>query len=80
MAYRRSIRYAAGETLLACGVCGFTYLYPSELVLGDDRTLRCTRTCHRDETEKGHNERRAAWRPPADNEAPAPVGRKPQWR
>ena len=80
MSYKRPVEFADGETLLACTVCGFPYLYPSQLVLADDRKVYCTRTCWLGETVQGHNARRAGWSPPADNDAPAPVGSKPSWR
>lgn len=43
MAYRRPVRYEPGETLIACSICGFPRLYPSELRRLDDRLFYCDR-------------------------------------
>lgn len=79
--YRRPVVFAEGETLIACSVCGFPYLFPSELTYTDEHTFRCNRTCLDDETVTTHNRRRSAWanRPP-DQITPFLTGPKPSFR
>ena len=79
MAYKRALRFEEGQTLFACSICGFPYLFPMEMVHGDDGLFYCTRTCWKGETVTGHNRRRAGWHPPPDNERPPVFGRKPSW-
>lgn len=45
MSYERSPEYHDGQVKMACSVCGFPYVFPSELVRCDDKLLRCKRTC-----------------------------------
>lgn len=81
MSYQRPTTFVEGETLIACGCCGFPYLFPSELVYTDERTFRCKRTCVDPETVTAHNMRRSAWakRTP-DQVVPQLTGPKPSWR
>ena len=80
MAYRRPIKFAEGETLMACSLCGFSYLYPSELRYCDDKLFRCNRTCWDGETPKSWEERSQAARRRVDNDTPPLAGPKPGWR
>jgi hypothetical protein len=80
--YRRPVAFKDGETLIACAVCGFAYLYPSELTYTDEHTFRCNRTCLDEETKLTHDRRRAAWaasRTP-DQISPLLPGTKPSYR
>lgn len=80
--YRRPVTFVEGETLIACSVCGFPYLWPSELAYTDERTFRCYRTCLDDETKLTHERRRAAWAAshPPDQITPFLTGPKPSFR
>ena len=79
--YRRPVAFTGGETLIACSVCGFPYLFPSELAYTDERTFRCLRTCLDDETLLTHNRRRAGYaQRHADQINPLLSGPKPSWR
>lgn len=79
--YRRPVEFTGGETLIACSVCGFPYLFPSEMAYTDERTFRCRRTCLDDETLLTHSRRREnyAHRKP-DQINPLISGNKPSWR
>lgn len=79
--YRRPVAFTGGETLIACSVCGFPYLFPSELAYTDERTFRCRRTCLDEETVLTHNKRRESYshRQP-DQIKPLITGTKPGWR
>jgi hypothetical protein len=79
--YRRPVTYAEGETIIACSICGFPYLFPSEMTYTDERTFRCNRTCLDNETITAHNRRRSGYatRGP-DSTAPLIAGLKPSWR
>jgi hypothetical protein len=81
VSYKRPVRFAEGETLIACSSCGFPYLFPSELTYTDERTFVCNRTCLDDETVTTHNKRLAnAHKRKPDNEVPRLTGGKPSWR
>lgn len=45
MSYERTPDYHEGQTIMACGICGMSYLFPTELTMCDDRIIRCKRTC-----------------------------------
>lgn len=81
MSYARPVRFVGGETLIACSICGFPYLFPSEMTYTDERTFRCNRTCLDDETILSHDRRRAGYakrRP--DRITPLLTGQGPDWR
>ena len=78
MAYKRTPRYEPGQALMACSVCGFTYLFPSELRYCDDRLFRCTRTCL-EETRLAEERKRTASHRRQDNDNPPLIGVKPSW-
>jgi hypothetical protein len=78
MSYRRPIRFAEGEILRACDVCGFPYLYPSELERGSDRLLYCTRTCWMGKTALDQQRESAAFKPSKEQPPPG-FGRVPDW-
>lgn len=79
--YRRPVTFVEGETLIACAVCGFPYLFPSELAYTDERTFRCKRTCLDDETKLTHDKRRAAWAQRKPDQVTPPLnGTTPSWR
>ncbi len=79
--YRRAVAFTEGETLFACSVCGFPYLFPSELTYTAERTFRCKRTCLDNETKLESDQRHAAFMSrPADQTVPLLSGPKPSWR
>ena len=79
--YRRPVAFTGGETLIACSVCGFPYLFPSELAYTDEKTFRCRRTCLDDETKLTHERRRQGYaNRGTDQIAPLLSGPRPSWR
>ena len=77
MSYERSPDYHEGQTKMACGICGFPYLFPSELTLCDDKIIRCKRTCM-EETRLARDRKIAASRDRREV-PPPPFGTKPNW-
>lgn len=80
MSYRRRSRYAEGETLIACSICGFPYLFPSELTYADDKLFYCNRTCWLGKTKAQDERERAASKGRKDDDNPPLRGPKPSWR
>ena len=79
MSYKRAIRFEGGETLIACSICGFPYLFPSELSYCDDRLFRCKRTCM-EQTKRANDRQQVQSQKRRDNEAPLVGGAGPGWR
>lgn len=81
MSYKRPMRWEPGQTLIACDICGFPYLFPSEMVRADDKRLYCLRTCWLGKTALGDaRERAAAARLRREQEYPRVTGTTPSWR
>lgn len=79
MAYARAIRFEPGETLIACSICGFPYLFPSELTYCDDQLFRCKRTCI-EETLKSNQRQQVESQRRKDQLIPPLSGPRPTWR
>lgn len=80
MSYSRPVRYEEGQTLIACSICGFPYLFPSEMRYRDDRTFRCLRTCNDAETKLANDRKQTASMKRRDQVMPPLTGPKPSWR
>lgn len=74
MSYERVADYVEGQVKMACGICGFPYMFPSELILCDDKLLRCKRTCM-EETRLSRDRKIAASRKRKEM-SPPPLGTK----
>jgi len=79
VAYARAIRFEPGETLIACSICGFPYLFPSEMTYGDDQLFRCHRTCI-EATRKSDLQEQVASQRRKDQIIPPLSGPRPTWR
>ena len=79
MSYARSVRFEGGETLIACSICGFPYLFPSEMSYCDDKLFRCHRTCN-EETRTSNLRQQVESQRRKDQIAPPLTGPRPTWR
>lgn len=80
MAYKRTPHYEMGQSLMACSICGFPYLFPNELVYADDKLFYCTRTCWLGKTVLTDTRERTYSNRRRDNDNPPILGIKPSWR
>jgi hypothetical protein len=80
MAYKRTPRYAPGQALMACSICGFPYLFPEELVFADDKLFYCLRTCWLGQTALTDTRERSYSNRRRDNDNPPIRGIRPSWR